>query len=113
MPARIDFDWKLFDSILQFAPSEVVVVDIMGCSKDTIERRLKEKHNTTFKVYREKMMAKTKLRLQQKAISMALEGNKTMLIFCLKNLCQWADKVEHSVDERKPLVLKYALDDKK
>jgi hypothetical protein len=32
------------------------------------------------------------MKLAQKAVRMALEGNVTMMIFCLKNINQWSDR---------------------
>ena len=42
-----------------------------------------EKHKDTLKIS-----------LKGKAVTMALAGNVPMLIFCLKNLCGWADTVQ-------------------
>jgi len=42
-------------------------------------------------------MGRTAVNLQQKAIEQALKGNTTLMIFCLKNLAGWADKVEEKV----------------
>jgi hypothetical protein len=43
---------------------------------------------------------------------MAIEkDNVTMLIFCLKNLCGWSDKIEHGFDkDKKTILLKYNLE---
>ena len=70
----------------------------MDVSEDTLERRIKEKHKCTFTEYADKMMAPIKLKLVQKALSKALDGDNTLLIFCLKNLCGWADKVEQETE---------------
>jgi len=89
---RVDFDWEKFNAILQFMPQKDVASDIMGVSEDTIDRRIKEMHNCTFKEYRERKMAPVKMRLVKKAIDKAMNGDNTMLIFCLKNLCGWSDR---------------------
>ena len=88
---KIEFDWEKFDAILQFKPTRQMCADIMGCSIDTIKRRCKEKHDTTFEDYLSKGFAPMRLKLQQKAILMGLGGNATMLIFSLKNVSNWSD----------------------
>jgi len=92
---KIEIDWAVLDAILQFKPTLKVCADVIGTSTDTIEKRIKEEHGCTFSEYRDKKMGKVKIKLQQKAIEMALSGNATMMIFSLKNLCGWADKIEH------------------
>jgi hypothetical protein len=91
---KIDFDWRTLDGILQFNASKKMCADIMGVSEDVIERRIKTQYKQTFTEYKESRMGKVKVKLQQKAIESALSGNTALLIFCLKNLCGWADKIE-------------------
>ena len=107
MAARGDIDFKQLDGILQFKPSLKTVADYFGCSEDTIDRRIKEKHNKTFAEYRDIKMSGVKIKLQQKAIAMGLGGNVTMLIFCLKNLCEWSDKQDTTIktDDKKGLTI--------
>lgn len=45
-------------------------------------------------MYREKRKDSLKVQLKRKAVTMALGGNVSMLIFCLKNLCGWSDNVQ-------------------
>jgi len=54
-------------------------------------------------------MSHTRYALIQKAISEALNGNTTMLIFSLKNLCGWADKQELDVAQN-TFTLNYNLE---
>jgi len=94
MPAKGEmkpFDWELLDKILQFKPSLSDTAEIMKVSEDTVERRIREKYKMTFAEYRNKKMANVRLTLVQKAIQMAKAGDRTMLIFSLKNYCGWAD----------------------
>jgi len=90
-PDQDYFDWEKFDAILKFGPTRQMCADIMECSIETIKRRVTEKHDTTFEEYKEMMMSKMKLKLHQKAMIMALDGNVPMLIFSLKNKCGWKD----------------------
>ncbi len=89
---RLKFDWEKFDSILQFKPPKQVCSDIMGVSEDVIERRIKEKYECTFMEYRARRMGPMKIRLAQKLIQMALNGNVPCLIFASKVFLGWNDK---------------------
>jgi len=90
------FSWEKLDAVLGMGASKSMAASVMDCSEDTIDRRIKKEHEQTFSQYREIKLAPTKIRLQQKALTMGLGGNVTMLIFCLKNLCEWSDKVENT-----------------
>ena len=90
------FNWEVFDGMLQFKPSKKVCADYLGVSEATIDNKLKKDKKATFSDYRDIKMGTVKLKLQQKAIQMAMSGHPTMMIFCLKNLCDWADKVENN-----------------
>lgn len=63
-------------------------------SEDTIERHIRKSDNCTFAEFRDKNMVHTRFSLIRTAIRKAENGDNTMLIFCLKNLCGWADKQE-------------------
>jgi hypothetical protein len=93
-PKKIDLDWKELDALLQFKVPLYFVADYIGVSRDTIIRRIKEKYDMTYGEYHNLKMQRTATKLQQKAIEMALNGDRTMLIFCLKNMAGWTDKQE-------------------
>lgn len=82
-------------------------------SEDLIEQHVKKEKGMTFREYRDQLMSTSRLKLIQKAMSKAFDGDNTMLIWCMKNQCGWADKVDHGVNEdRKQILLKYALEPK-
>ena len=95
---KVEVDWRTLDGILQFNASKKLCSEILGVSEDVIERRIRDQYNQTFTEYKESRMGKVKIKLQQKAIESALSGNTTMLIFCLKNLCGWADKIDQQTN---------------
>ena len=84
--------WAQLETLCSLNASKKMCSDILGCSEDTIKRRIKSEYKCTFEEYREKHLNKTKVKLIQTAIKRAIDGNNTMLIFCLKNLCGWSDK---------------------
>lgn len=88
------FDWDKLDAILQYGAWCVDCADILDVSKDTVERRIKEKHGLTFDEYRHMKMSRTRMRLAQKQIEAALAGNVTMLIWLGKQYLGQQDKHE-------------------
>lgn len=109
---RIELDWSKLNAVLQYGARLEECADIMECSADTIEKRIREEHNLRFTEYRAQKMTKVKFTLIQKAIEMAKSGDRTLMIFCLKNLAGWADKQEvDSINRNIEVNLKYNLDD--
>lgn len=100
-----EINWDKLDALLQFKVTKSFCADYLETSEDTLERRIKKKHGVTFSEYREKKAQGMGLKLQQKAIQMAMSGNVTMMIFCLKNIANWTDKTEteHSSNTEKPV----------
>lgn len=109
MPAKKEVDWDKLDILMQYKPSLIDAAELMGMKKTTLQDKIKEKDGCTFREYRVKKMAKTRTKLVQTALKQAYAGNSTMLIFCLKNLCGWVDKLEHSGDDKKPPTLNIKL----
>ena len=95
---KIELDWKELNALLQFKVNLPFVCEYLGVSRETVMRRIKEKYGMTFGEYHELRISRTATKLQQKAIEMALGGDRTMLIFSLKNLAKWSDKMENTVN---------------
>lgn len=95
---RVELNYDKLDALLQFKVTKSFCADYLGVSEDTIERRIKEDYGKTFSEYHELKLAKTGLRLQQKAIEAALAGNTTLMIFALKNISKWSDNNDSQVD---------------
>jgi hypothetical protein len=65
----------------------------------TIERFIRDNFDLTFVEFRAQNMVHTRHALIRTALRKAIEKeDNTMLIFCLKNMCGWADKFEHVSD---------------
>lgn len=110
MSAKVEVDWKILDALLQFKVTLNYCAEYLEVSADTIQRRCKEEKGITFSEYHELKMQRTAVKLQQKAIEMAISGNTTMMIFALKNLAGWSDKLEnnHKLTEETKETLKLA-----
>lgn len=102
---RIELDWSKLDAILQYGAFLRDCANVMGCSEDTIEKRIIEEKGVGFTEYRAQKMSGVKFTLIQKAIQMAKTGNTTMMIFCLKNLAGWSDKNEVSQESKIEVVI--------
>ena len=98
MSKKVEIDWPILDALLQFKVTLAHCADYLGVSIDAIQNRCKEEKGMTFSEYHSLKLQRTSTKLQQKAVEMALKGDRTMLIFCLKNLAGWADKLDQTVD---------------
>jgi hypothetical protein len=98
-----EINWDALNGVLQSRPTLKMCADYLGCSDTHIENEIRRVHNVTFSEYRDAKMAFVKVKLVQQAIQMAVKGNATMLIFCLKNLCGWMDK-PHELDTQKSIL---------
>jgi len=107
MSLKVEIDFKVLDALLQFKVTMEYVCDYLKVSQDALRRRIREEHDKTFIDYARLRRDNTARKLQQKAIEMALGGNNTMMIFCLKNMAGWADKQEISGNEIQPLTITY------
>lgn len=89
---RIEIDMGMLTRYMEWKPTLADTAAFFECSEDTIERRIREKTDLSFAAFRDKSMHTTRKKLVDRALDRALSGSDTMLIFCLKNLCEWADK---------------------
>ena len=105
---KIELNYEVLDALLQHKITKKFCADYFGVSEDTIERRLREDFEMTFKEYHALKLENTSYKLQQQAIQMALEGNAVMMIFCLKNLAGWSDKQESVEQSNIKIDLSYA-----
>jgi hypothetical protein len=112
MRPRKQIDLKQLDQLMRFNPPLEDVAAWFGVSADTIERRIKELESCSFAEFRRKRMVGVRIKLVNKALSKAMGGDNTMLIFCLKNLCRWADRPDSTErDGEDELVFDYGETD--
>jgi len=91
--------WGQLEAMLQFKPTLKLCADYLGVGTSTITDAIRIRKGLNFTEYREEKMAGVKLKLQQKAIQMAMSGNTTMMIFTLKNLCKWQDNPDAEIED--------------
>lgn len=95
---RIEINEDQLKGLCRLKPTKADVAAFFKCSEDTIENRVKELGYANFSAFRDQNMVHTRFALVRKAIQKAESGDNTMLIFALKNLCGWADKIEQKID---------------
>jgi hypothetical protein len=78
--------------IMRFHPTIEDTAAFFEVSISKIEKYIREKWDVTFSVFRDQNMVHTRFNLIRTAIAKAEKGDNVMLIFCLKNLCNWRDK---------------------
>jgi hypothetical protein len=95
---RVSVDYDLVRKVMQFGLRQEDVAAIAGVSVPVLSSALVERYGKSFRELKKERLAPVKLTLTQKAIQMAKSGDRTMLIFCLKNLAGWQDKPEPEMD---------------
>ena len=97
-PDKIQLDYKAFNALCQFkSTTREFAAEYLNISPGTIDNRLREDHGMTFTQYHESKMKRVATKLEEKAVQMAMNGDRTMLIFCLKNYARWQDKMDVDV----------------
>lgn len=89
---RIEIDEDQLKALMRLSPTLADTAAFFGCCIDTIEKHTKSVYGLRFSEFREQNMVHTRFSLIRKAIQKAENGDNIMLIFCLKNLCNWRDK---------------------
>jgi len=104
---RSDKDWEMLYQFMRWQATLEECASFFDCSEDTLNRRIKDKHNTTYAGLFKVKSFKGKLSLRRKQYETAMAGNTALLIFLGKNYLNQSDKVEHSGNETKPFTLNY------
>lgn len=94
---KLEIDQEQLEALCRMNPTLKDAAAFFKCSEDTIEGRCKEFGYESFSDCRQQNMVHTRLKLIRGALAMAEKGNPALMIFCLKNLCGWADKMESTV----------------
>jgi hypothetical protein len=96
-PGKIQ-DLDKLKSLMRLNPTLADTAAFFECGERTVEDTIRNNFDLTFREFRQQNMVHTRLSLIRKAVSKAESGDNVMLIFCLKNLCGWADKQETKLD---------------
>jgi AraC-like DNA-binding protein len=100
-------DAQELEKLMQYNPTLKDAADFFCVSDSTLAKFIQDTWSQTYTEFRDQRFVRTKVSLIQTAISRANKNSNTMLIFALKNLCGWADKVEARIQDDRPFVLSY------
>lgn len=112
---RKEIDFNEFEKLCSIMCTLEEVAGWFGVSEDTIEKRVKEHYGMNFTDARKIHGSKIKASLRRKQISMALEGDRGMLIWLGKNLLGQKDTREYSLETEKQgekLIIDFGPDEK-
>jgi len=97
---KILIDWDEFDKLCQLQCTEEEIADWFGCTIETLNEKIKDKYKITFLEIFQQKRGKGKIALRRKQMQVALEGDKTLLIWLGKQYLKQKEKqlVEHEGD---------------
>ena len=90
----IDIDLTQLEKLCTINCTKREVEAYFKCSRETIERRIKEHYDMDWTTFYEKYATDGKVSLRRKQLETALSGNPTMLIWLGKQYLNQKDKQE-------------------
>ena len=92
-------DWDFVNDKLEKHWDGVTISDALGISFSTLERHVIEKYKMGFGEFKHSKRAKMRDILKEKQIELALDGDKTMLVWLGKQYLDQSDKRESKVEQ--------------
>lgn len=107
-----DIDWSDVEKLCSIQCTQEEIAAFCEVSADTLTRRCQEVHGVTFAEYfgQKRGMGRISLRRAQWLLATD-KKNPAMLIFLGKQYLGQTDTVEIGSSDKRPVVLKYRLDD--
>lgn len=96
--AKIPIDWDLVDKFLVMGGTGAQIAAQIGVHPETLYNRCVSDRGATFTDYSYMMREKGNLHLLGKQYSLAMKGDKSLLIWLGKNRLGQSDKIEQKVD---------------
>ena len=107
---RKEIDWTQLDSLVMLNASLTFCAErqllkwgeqpnfkTIKAAMEIIERRIEENYRITFTEYKEQRKDPVRMKLLQKQIDIALNGNVTMLIWLGKQMMGQSDKIDQNL----------------
>jgi len=90
---KADIDWNKVDKYLQAQCNGTGIAGLLGIAPITLYRACEEKYKVNFEAYSAQKKGEGKELLRAKQFQIAMEGDKTMLVWLGK---QYLDQSDHS-----------------
>jgi IS30 family transposase len=105
-PKFKEIKWKEFDKLCAIQCLKAEIASWFNVSEDTIERAVKREQGVSYAVYYAQKAEKGKINLRRQQWQLALQGDKTMLIWLGKQHLMQSDKkaYEHTGADGQPLL---------
>ena len=99
-------DWEVVTEHIKAQCSSTGIASMLGISVDTLYNRCKIDNNIDYTAFSEQKKAEGKELLRKKQFDVAMEGDKTMLVWLGKQYLEQKDKTEteHSGSVRLPII---------
>jgi hypothetical protein len=85
-PKTIELNWDEFEKLCQIHCTLQEIAGWFKCSPDTIERRCMDSFGRTFREVHAEKSATGKISIRRKQYQLAMEGDKTMLVWLGKQV---------------------------
>jgi hypothetical protein len=99
---KIQIDWDKLDQFCAYQATLREIAAWFKCSEDTIERLCHSEKGQTFAEYFSQKRTPGLLSLRSKMFNMAMNGDKTMLIWLSKQYLGMSEKIEAKTEDVTP-----------
>jgi len=90
---KIALDWDQFDKLCFLQCTQLEIASFFNCTIDTLENRCKAEKGMIYSDYYKTKAVKGKISVRRKAFQLIEKGNPAVIIFALKNLIGWTDRM--------------------
>jgi len=97
---RHKIDWKKVESLIIHGCSGVQIAATLAIHPETLYDRCLKEHKRTYSDYSHEFWQKGNAQLHAKQYQMAMQGDKTLIIWLGKNRLKQTDKIESTIDAK-------------
>lgn len=95
---RKEIDKKTFENLCAIQCTKEDICDVMEISEKTLNAWCKREYGENFSLVFKKKRTGGKISLRRAGFKHALNGNSSVLIFMLKNICGMSDNPQEAID---------------